>query len=117
MIIYFPETIFHSLNRYQDMWGAGCVFAELLMRRPLVPGENYLNQLSRVLDLLGSPFEEDLENIQSERAKKFIRSQGQKTGVDLSQLFHNTGLSDDGVDLIKKLLVFNPVTNETPSTM
>ena len=42
-----PELML-SLNEYSqaiDMWSVGCIFAEMLGRRPLFPGTNYLNQL------------------------------------------------------------------------
>ena len=44
-----------------DMWSVGCVFAELVLRVPLFPGQGKdeeatrLNQLSLVARLLGSP--------------------------------------------------------------
>lgn len=28
-----------------DVWSVGCILAELLLRRPVFPGENYLHQL------------------------------------------------------------------------
>ena len=28
-----------------DMWSVGCILAELLLRRPMFPGDNYLHQL------------------------------------------------------------------------
>lgn len=31
-----------------DMWAAGCVFAELLLRRPWFPGNCDMDQLDRI---------------------------------------------------------------------
>jgi serine/threonine protein kinase len=28
-----------------DVWSVGCILAELLLRRPMFPGDNYLHQL------------------------------------------------------------------------
>lgn len=40
-----------------DVWSAGCVLAELLGRRPLFPGRNYIDQLDHILKVLGNiPF-------------------------------------------------------------
>lgn len=42
-----PELML-SLNEYSeaiDMWSVGCIFAEMLGRKHLFPGTNYLNQL------------------------------------------------------------------------
>ena len=40
-----------------DMYSAGTVIAELLIGQPLFPGENVLDQLSLVFELLGTPTE------------------------------------------------------------
>ena len=40
-----------------DIWSAGCILGELLNSKPLLPGENEPNQLSLIVQLLGSPSE------------------------------------------------------------
>ena len=42
-----------------DIWSCGCIFAELMSRKPLFPGLNESDQLSRIMGLLGTPGEED----------------------------------------------------------
>ncbi|KAL4435824.1 hypothetical protein ABPG74_015792 [Tetrahymena malaccensis] len=103
-----PELLL-SWNKYTtaiDMWAVGCIFSELYMRKPLLPGESYLNQLILTLNLTGTPSKEDLENIQSDRAKQFIISLGNKAPKDLSKLIPNA--SPQAIDLISKMIVFNP---------
>lgn len=103
-----PELLL-SWTKYTpavDMWSVGCIFAELLNRKPLLPGESYLNQLILMVNLLGTPQEDDLVNIRSERAKNFIRNLPQKMGTNLDELFPH--VQDEARDLLTKLLVFNP---------
>lgn len=38
-----------------DMWGVGCVFGELLLRAPLLPGNTEIEQMQFIIKLLGSP--------------------------------------------------------------
>ena len=38
-----------------DVWSVGCIFAELLSRRPLLPGDSPKTQLLRIVKLLGTP--------------------------------------------------------------
>lgn len=38
-----------------DMWATGCIFAELLLRIPFLPGETDLDQLSRIMQVFGTP--------------------------------------------------------------
>lgn len=41
-----------------DLWGAGCILAELLSGKPLFPGNSDIGQLAAMSDLLGSISEE-----------------------------------------------------------
>merc|ERR1719158_1527483 len=41
-----------------DVWSVGCIFAELLGRKPLFPGKDYVHQLNLITRVLGSPSEE-----------------------------------------------------------
>ncbi|ORE03507.1 kinase-like protein [Rhizopus microsporus var. microsporus] len=38
-----------------DMWSLGCIAAELFLGLPLFPGNSEYNQLSRIVEMLGSP--------------------------------------------------------------
>lgn len=40
-----------------DMWSVGCIFGELLLKEPLLPGKGEADQLSRIYHLLGAPSE------------------------------------------------------------
>jgi hypothetical protein len=37
------------------MWSVGCIFAELLGRKPLFPGKNFVHQLTLIFDVIGPP--------------------------------------------------------------
>ncbi|KHJ44283.1 kinase domain protein [Trichuris suis] len=56
-----PELLYGS--RYYsagvDIWALGCIIAELLLRAPLFPGESDLDQLRRIVEILGTPSEEN----------------------------------------------------------
>lgn len=53
-----------------DMWSVGCILAEMLRNRPIFPGNHYLDQINRILGILGSPSQEDLEWIINERVSR-----------------------------------------------
>jgi serine/threonine protein kinase len=38
-----------------DIWGVGCVFGEMLKRRPILTGSSDLEQLTKIFQLLGTP--------------------------------------------------------------
>ncbi|XP_051132771.1 shaggy-related protein kinase theta-like [Andrographis paniculata] len=52
-----PELIFGATEytTATDIWSAGCVMAELLLGRPLFPGESSVDQLVEIIKVLGTP--------------------------------------------------------------
>ena len=48
--------------------------AELLGRRPLLPGKDYVDQLKLIIKTLGPPLEDDLTFISSHKARAYIRA-------------------------------------------
>lgn len=57
-----------------DIWSVGCIFAELLNRRPLFPGNDYLHQITIVVDVLGEPPAEDLSQVSSLASRRHLNS-------------------------------------------
>ena len=55
-----PELLFGSriYSTPLDMWSLGCIFVEMLTSQPLFPGEGELDQIAKVLKMLGIPTEE-----------------------------------------------------------
>lgn len=52
-----PELLFGArmYGGAVDIWAAGCIFAELMLRTPFLPGDSDLNQLSTIFRALGTP--------------------------------------------------------------
>jgi renal tumor antigen len=48
-------------NFKMDIWGIGCVFFELLSFVPLFPGNNELDQINKIHQVLGTPSPEILD--------------------------------------------------------
>jgi cyclin-dependent kinase 7 len=44
------------------MWGVGCIFAEIVLRTPLFPGETDIEQLGKIFNVLGTPTAENWPN-------------------------------------------------------
>jgi serine/threonine protein kinase len=95
-----------------DCWSVGCIFSELLLRKPILPGRNYLDQLHIILDLVGSPREEDVQGIGSEKARQYItRLRPRRCRKDLRQVFPMA--TDSCIGLLSQLLQFNPSDRPT----
>uniref|UniRef100_A0A0D6R235 Mitogen-activated protein kinase n=1 Tax=Araucaria cunninghamii TaxID=56994 RepID=A0A0D6R235_ARACU len=103
-----PELLL-SCDEYDasiDIWSVGCIFAELLGRKPIFPGRDYLNQLMCIIDVIGSPDDSDLEFIQSEKAYTYIKSLPFKPRTSLQRLYSRA--NPVAINLLDRMLCFDP---------
>ncbi|KAL7747378.1 glycogen synthase kinase 3 [Sorochytrium milnesiophthora] len=58
-----PELIFGATNYTTqiDVWSTGCVMAELMLGRPLFPGESGVDQLVEIIKILGTPTRDQIK--------------------------------------------------------
>ena len=99
-----PEILLGS-NKYTkgvDMWSLGCILAELLLGKPVFPGTSTLNQLDRVMELIGRPSPDDIDAIDCPLAQTMLESLPQTKPKRLRDVFPTA--SDDSLDLLKNLL-------------
>jgi len=89
-----------------DMWSVGCILAELLGRRPLFPGDDYIQQMNLIFDVLGTPSEEELDFVTNKNALDYIRNLDRKERVAFSKLYKSA--SPLALDLLQKMLQFSP---------
>ncbi|KAK4755475.1 hypothetical protein SAY87_009232 [Trapa incisa] len=58
---YRPPELLLGATEYGvgiDLWSAGCILAELLAGKPIMPGHNEIEQLHKIYKLCGSPSDE-----------------------------------------------------------
>ncbi|VDM22382.1 unnamed protein product [Hydatigera taeniaeformis] len=60
-----PEIMLTSkvYTKAIDLWSVGCILAEMYSNRVLFPGKHYIDQLKMILEVLGSPHQEDINSI------------------------------------------------------
>ncbi|OVA18849.1 Protein kinase domain [Macleaya cordata] len=57
---YRPPELLLGTTKYGpavDMWSVGCIFAELLQGKPILPGKDEPEQLNKIFELCGAPEE------------------------------------------------------------
>ncbi|TMW66378.1 hypothetical protein Poli38472_004143 [Pythium oligandrum] len=106
---YRAPEIMLSTKEYTkaiDIWSTGCIFAELLGRKPLFPGDDYIHQLQIICEKLGTPTEDELHFVTSEKARRFMKNQPMQPGVPFARVFPTA--KPAAIDLLEKMLVFDP---------
>ncbi len=89
-----------------DIWSIGCIFAELLGRTAIFPGENYLDQIQRVISVLGTQGYEDISFISNQQALDYLKSLPKRSKINLQSMYPQA--NPLSLDLLTKMLAFNP---------
>ncbi|KAG0171450.1 serine/threonine protein kinase, CMGC, CDC2/CDK sub [Apophysomyces sp. BC1015] len=104
---YRPPELFLGDRHYTsaiDMWGIGCVFGELLKLRPILQGQDDLDQLKRIFYLCGSPTQENMPDW--DKLPEADKVRFEPTTRRVKEEFANYDAL--AVDLLDKLLVLDP---------
>lgn len=98
-----PEVILQAQYATPvDMWSCGCIFAELFNRKPLFCGKSDIDQIITIFEICGRPQESDWpENIS-------LPWNSFKQLPPKSMSSYIPELDSVGMDLLEKLLTFNP---------
>jgi len=104
---YRAPEILLGQKRYStpvDMWSVGCIFAELVTKRPLFAGDCEIDQLFRIFRTLGTPSEEIWPGVTM--LPDFKPTFPQCKPQPLSSVI--TQLDPLGLDLLSKMLRYAP---------
>mmetsp|Transcript_19001 Transcript_19001/g.43141 ORF Transcript_19001/g.43141 Transcript_19001/m.43141 type:complete len:404 (+) Transcript_19001:59-1270(+) len=89
-----------------DIWSVGCIFAEMLKRKPLFPGKNTQHQLQLIISCLGTPEKCALKRIPNDKCKKFIESLPATGGRPFEEMV--SGASREAIDVLTRTLKLSP---------
>ncbi|GMI65567.1 MAP kinase 19, ARABIDOPSIS THALIANA MAP KINASE 19 [Hibiscus trionum] len=109
-----PELCGSFFSKYTpaiDIWSIGCIFAEVLMGKPLFPGKSVVHQLELITDLIGTPSPEIICGVRNDKARKYLSEMRKKRPVPFSQKFPNA--DPLAVRLLQRLLAFDPKDRPT----
>jgi len=87
-----------------DIWSAGCIFAEMLAKRPLFPGDSEIDELFRIFRTLGTPSEEVWHGCTS--LPDFKPNFPKWSKQDMKKVI--PGVDQLAIDLLENMLVYEP---------
>lgn len=95
-----------------DVWSLGCIFAEMIKKKPLFPGDSEIDQLFRIFRTLGTPDETVWPNVtQLPDFKSSFPKWPQQSVANV--LPH---LCPEGIDLITKMMKYEPSSRISAKT-
>ncbi|XP_077207353.1 mitogen-activated protein kinase 15 isoform X5 [Paroedura picta] len=104
-----PEILLasHSYTKGVDMWSIGCILGEMLLGKPLFPGTSTVNQIEQILHVIPPPSPEDVAAFHSDYRASIINRLSSQQRVTFEDILPPS-TPPQALDLLKRLLVFNP---------
>eukprot|EP00735_Rhodelphis_limneticus_P008360 TRINITY_DN2128_c0_g1::TRINITY_DN2128_c0_g1_i1::g.12838::m.12838 TRINITY_DN2128_c0_g1::TRINITY_DN2128_c0_g1_i1::g.12838 ORF type:complete len:295 (+),score=64.32,sp/Q38772/CDC2A_ANTMA/76.90/3e-167,Pkinase/PF00069.20/1.9e-79,Pkinase_Tyr/PF07714.12/1.5e-31,Kinase-like/PF14531.1/47,Kinase-like/PF14531.1/1.8e-05,Kdo/PF06293.9/0.00012,Seadorna_VP7/PF07387.6/0.004,APH/PF01636.18/0.0049 TRINITY_DN2128_c0_g1_i1:48-932(+) len=87
-----------------DIWSIGCIFAEMVNRRPLFPGDSEIDELFRIFRVLGTPNEQVWPGVSS--LPDFKPTFPIWPSQELTSIVRD--LDAQGLDLLSQMLRYEP---------
>lgn len=121
---YRPPELLLGLPKYDgfavDMWSCGCIFAELLLNKPLFPSKSELPQLNKIFNTIGVPSKEVwekyckfpkcnlLSQLKLEKSCEMNQKQREFINKKLRYAISNQRSVSHAADLLFSMLEFDP---------
>ncbi|XP_026386336.1 protein IMPAIRED IN BABA-INDUCED STERILITY 1-like isoform X1 [Papaver somniferum] len=108
-----PELLLGSTNYGQsvDLWSVGCLFAELLLGKPILKGRTEVEQLHKIFKLCGSPPDEYWKKFKLPHATIFKPRNSNASSLSVTC----KDLPTSALNLIQTLLSIEPYKRGTAS--
>ena len=111
---YRPPELILGCTQYTtqvDVWSVGCIIAELVLNKPIFPGKSAKEQLYEIMKILGTPTKEQIMELNSKFKNIKVPKIPQKPW---NQVFKDKVNDEQYVDLVSKLLLYEPKLRLTP---
>ena len=102
-----PELLCDSpYDERIDVWSAALIFAEIMTRRVVLRGSNYMDQLHKTVELVGVPSDADCSFIADPAARRTVTKMTSRPSKRLDHVLSNC--TPVALDLMRKMLMFDP---------
>ncbi|XP_014785578.1 cyclin-dependent kinase 1 [Octopus bimaculoides] len=107
---YRAPEILLGYQRYStalDIWSIGCIFAEMVTKRPLFNGDSEIDQLFRIFRTLSTPNEESWPGVTNFPDYKASFPQWKVNNLETA-VKTDVAMESAGLDLLQKMLTYDP---------
>lgn len=103
-----PELMlgFFNYSLDLDMWSVGCIFAEIVIGRPLIQGDSEIDQIFKIFNIFGTPTDETLPGYSN--FPDYNKNYPRFKGIGLKNYIGEDKMEPLAMDLLEKLLVIDP---------
>ncbi|KAL0479958.1 mitogen-activated protein kinase [Acrasis kona] len=106
-----PELLlmWSKCGKATDVWSVGCIFSELLRRKHLFTGKNYLDQVNCIVKVTGTPRQDEIRGC--EKSLTYISKLRFRPKMNFAETHPNA--NPEAIDLLDKMLQFDPLKRIT----
>lgn len=105
-----PEVLceYNSYGKPVDVWGVGCIFAELLTHCPFFQGENPRHQLEVILCKVGCPSRDRLDFIEATAGMRSVLTASYGRRIPPFESLFPATSNPLAIDLLRRMLQVHP---------
>ena len=89
-----------------DIWAVGCVYAEMLLGQPVFQGTSIIDQIVKILELIGRPSVCDVNSVGSAYASTLLEMLPPLQPVSFVEVFPN--VSAEALNFLSQCFCYNP---------
>jgi mitogen-activated protein kinase 1/3 len=104
-----PEVVLlaSEYTKSIDVWAVGCILCELILRKPIFAGKDHLDQIKKIVSVIGNPTEDELHWLPRHgSARAFLKKCPPAPKASWSTLFPMA--SADAIEVVEAMLRFDP---------
>ncbi|KAF7633967.1 Mitogen-activated protein kinase [Meloidogyne graminicola] len=91
-----------------DVWSVGCIFAELMSRRILFQAQGPIEQLNMIIDLLGTPKNDEMRGCCDGALKHVLKSPHRSPSIHRFYSLITHPQNQESIPLLLEMLKFDP---------
>lgn len=100
------------IHKSIDVWAVGCILCEIVQRKPIFAGKDHLDQIKKIIAVIGTPTEEELHWLPpSGSARAFLKKCPPAPKASWANIISNA--SDAAREVVEAMLRFDPTVRIT----